>query len=102
MAWVPRIKDPLGSMQVTENGALGVNPVAEAQVIGVPPSKNETVPVGASSAPEPGDTVAVYVTGTPTWEGLPALPDPALVTLMVEEACTTTWVRVSVGRLVGW
>jgi len=61
-------------MQVTENGALGVNPVAEAQVIGVPPSKNETVPVGASSAPEPGDTVAVYVTGTRPGRGCPHSP----------------------------
>jgi hypothetical protein len=39
--------------------------------IGVPPSKNSTLPVASAGLDEVGVTVAVYVTGWPTTDGVP-------------------------------
>jgi hypothetical protein len=39
--------------------------------IGDPPSKNSTLPVASAELDEVGVTVAVYVTGWPTTDGVP-------------------------------
>ena len=69
MWWVPMVGGVVG--QLAEYGDVApVSETAVQPVIGFPPSKNSTLPVGAT---EPVVTVVEYVMGVPSTEGLEEL-----------------------------